>query len=429
MAINYLKKADEKKESTADEKNTRTLVSEILDRVKNEGESAVRYYSEKFDHWNPSSFRLTGEQIKEAVESVPEDLKKDILFLRDQVKRFAEAQKETLLDFKIETLPGTILGQKYIPVQSLGVYVPGGRYTMIASSHMSIIPAKVAGVERIAVCVPPKNGQVNPAVIYAIQVAGADEIYALGGAQAIAAMTFGIDTLKPVDMIAGPGNRFVVEAKRQVFGKVGIDLLAGPTEIAIIADDSADPEILAADIIGQAEHDPDSPQILITLSRKIGERVIEEIRKQLVDLPTAEIAGGSWAHNGQIVLVSSREEATSLADEYAPEHLEIQARDLDWYLERLKNYGTLFLGEESTVVYSDKAIGTNHILPTGRAARYTGGLWVGKFMKNVTYQRLEKVGSLNIAPIAGNIARAEGMIAHERSAKVRIRKYSKKSGD
>jgi len=422
--MEYLKKSKEKQKE--DLTSTRTLVAEIIERVQSEGESAVRHYSERFDRWNPKSFRLSKREIEDAESALPDAHKKDITFLRDQVERFAIAQKKTLVDFEVETLPGVHLGQKYIPIRSLGVYVPGGRYTLIASSIMSIVPAKVAGVERIVACAPPRNGQINPAVIYAIKSAGADEIYSIGGAQAIAAMAFGLgeEVLPPVDMVAGPGNKFVLEAKRQMFGRVGIDLLAGPTEIGIIADDSADPSIIAADIIGQAEHDPDSPQFLITTSRELAKRVIDEIERQLMGLETADVARSAWSKNGEIILVSSREEAARLADEYAPEHLEVQARDLDWYLKRLKNYGSLFLGEESTVAYSDKAIGTNHILPTGGAARYTGGLWVGKYMKNVTYQRLDRKGSLTIAPVAGNIAHLEGMFAHERSTKARISKYS-----
>ncbi len=423
MTVEYIKKAEQRHEE--DLSSVRNLVSEILEKVRNEGENGVRYYSDRFDKWNPLSFKLTQEEIAEAERKVPENLRRDILFLHEQVKNFAEEQKKTLVDFEKETFPGVFLGQKYLPIESLGVYIPGGRYTLIASAQMSIVPAKVAGVKRIVACAPVKSGVLNPAVIFAIHVAGADEIYSIGGAQAIAAMTFGLgQVLQPVDMIAGPGNKFVVEAKRQVFGKVGIDLLAGPTEIGIIADESADPRIIAADIVGQAEHDPDSPQLVIVFSKDLGKEIIREVDGQFVDLPTAEVAKSSWSRNGEVVVVTSKEEAVEVSDSYAPEHLEIQTRNVDWFFENLHNYGTLFLGEESTVAYSDKAIGTNHILPTGRAARYTGGLWVGKYMKNVTYQRLDKKGSLMIAPYAARIAHAEGMIAHERSAIVRIEKYS-----
>ncbi len=424
--MKYLKKAVEKKEMV--DLQVQSLVTEILAKVKEEGEKALRYYSEKFDNWNPSSFKLSQDQINQLTGQVPVDLKKDISFLHEQVKGFAEEQKKTLIDFEKETLPGIFLGQKYIPLESVGVYVPGGRYTLIASAIMSITPAKVAGVKRIIACAPPRKGVINPAVIYAIVTAGATEIYTIGGAQAIAAMAYGIDgLLEPVNMISGPGNKYVTEAKRQLFGKIGIDLLAGPTEIGIIFDDYADPEVVAADVVAQAEHDPDSSQFLISLSEDMGRKVISEIERQLVGLETADIVRASWSQHGEVVVASSREEAVYLSDNYAPEHLEVQTKDPMWFLDKLTNYGSLFLGEESTVAYSDKAIGTNHILPTGKAAKYTGGLWVGKYMKNVTYQRLDTRGSLFIAPVAARIARAEGMIAHAKSAELRIKKYSNRA--
>jgi sulfopropanediol 3-dehydrogenase len=423
MSAEYLKRADPRKEE--DLSSTKALVSEILEKIRIDGENGVRYYSDKFDEWNPTSFKLSPTEIQEAEKKVPEGLKQDILFLCEQVKSFAKEQMKGLVDFEKETLPGIFLGQKYIPIESLGVYVPGGRYTLIACAVMSIVPAKVAGVKRIVACAPTKNGSLNPAVVFAINQAGADQIYTIGGAQAIGAMSFGMgQILDPVTMIAGPGNKYVVEAKRQVFGRVGIDLLAGPTEIGIIADDFADPRIVAADIVGQAEHDPDSPQFVIVFSKELGNKIIGEVERQLVGLPTSEVAKSSWSKNGEVIVASSKEEAAMLSDDRAPEHLEIQTKNHDWYFKNLKNYGTLFLGEESTVVYSDKAIGTNHILPTGRASRYTGGLWVGKYIKNVTYQRLDRRGSLKIAPYAARIAHAEGMIAHERSANARIEKYS-----
>lgn len=425
MSIQYLKKAEPKKEE--DQVRIRELVTEVLERVRKEGEKAVRFYSEKFDKWNPASFRISEEEIAKSEKAIPPELKKSILFLRDQVKAFAEAQKKTLTDFEEETLPGVTLGQKYIPLSSVGAYVPGGRYTLIASAIMSVVPAKVAGVKRIVVCMPAKGGELNPYVIYASHVAGADEIYSIGGSQAIAAMAHGMEGgPEPVDFIAGPGNKFVTEAKRQVFGRVGIDLLAGPTEIGVIADSTADPVLVAADIVGQAEHDPDSPQFLITTSQELVNSVKEEIERQLKELSTAEVARAAWERNGEIILASSREEMVAFSDDYAPEHLEVHADDLDWYFKNLQNYGALFLGGETTVAYGDKAIGTNHILPTGKAARYTGGLWVGKYMKNVTYQRLNEGGSLTIAPVCEQVAGAEGMIGHAKSATVRIKKYSKK---
>lgn len=425
MSIQYLKKADPK--PPEDQVRIRELVTEVLDKVRREGETAVRHYSEKFDKWSPASFKVSTDEITAAEKTIPQELKKSILFLRDQVKSFAEAQKKTLTDFEVETHNGVKLGQKYIPLSSVGVYVPGGRYTLIASAIMSIVPAKVAGVRRVVACMPAKDGKLNPYVIYAMHVAGADEIFSIGGSQAIAAMAYGMEgLLEPVDMIAGPGNKFVTEAKRQVFGRVGIDLLAGPTEIGIIADATADLELVAADIVGQAEHDPDSPQFLVTTSRELAESVNGEIERQLKGLPTAEVARAAWNRNGEIILVSDRKEMVEVSDRFAPEHLEVHAEDLDWYFRNLQNYGALFLGSETTVAYGDKAVGTNHILPTGKAARYTGGLWVGKYMKNVTYQRLSEQGSLLIAPVCEDISDAEGMIGHARSATVRISKYSKK---
>jgi len=331
--LRYLKQAEEKSESNRSD--VRTLVTEILENVKSRGEAAVRTYSEKFDDWNPKSFRLTDRKIAEAGGHVPADLKKDILFLRDQVRNFAEAQKRTLTDLEVRPFSGVVLGHKYLPIQSVGLYVPGGRYTLIASSQMSIVPAKVAGVERVVACTPVKNGALNPAVVYAIHTAGADEIYSLGGAQAIAAMAFGIPgSMQPVDMIAGPGNAYVLEAKRQVFGQVGIDLLAGPSEIGIIADDSADPRILAADLLAQAEHDPDSKQYLIVISKDLGSKVMSEIEAELreSDLPTTEVANVAWHQNGEVVEVSNQQEAVEVSDSYAPEH-QVQTRDLDWFFQ------------------------------------------------------------------------------------------------
>jgi len=421
MTLQILKEAQ--KTSEVDTGEVRTLVAEILGRVRKEGEAAVRYYSERFDRWNPPSFRLTPEEIASLEARVPEGLKREILFSIDNVKKFARAQKETLTDLRVETAPGVWLGQRYIPIESVGVYVPGGRYTLIASGIMSVVPAKVAGVSRVVACTPTRNGALSPAVVFAIHSAGADAIYSIGGAQAIGAMAFGMgDSLRPVDMIAGPGNKFVAEAKKQVFGIVGIDLLAGPTEIGVIADDGADPRLIASDILAQAEHDPDTRQFLVTMSASFADRVLKEIREQLGSLPTAEIAGAAWARNGVVAVASTPEDAVAFSDDFAPEHLHIHARDLDWYLDHLRNYGSLFLGEECTVVFSDKGVGTNHILPTGRAGRYTGGLWVGKYMKNVTYQRLDPKGSLWIAPHAVKISQAEGMPGHERSARARLEK-------
>jgi len=400
----------------------RQLVTEILKRVEKEGETAVRYYMKKFDNWYPGSFKITEKEIKKAEEQLHPQLIKNIKFLHEQVKKFAIAQKEKLVDFEMETLPGVHIGQRYIPVDSVGAYIPGGRYTLIASAQMSIVPAEVAGVNRVVACTPPKGGQINPAVLYSIHLAGADEIYSLGGAQAIAAMAFGMDVLKPVDMIVGPGNKYVVEAKRQLYGRVGLDLLAGPTEILIIADETADPTLVAADLVGQCEHDVDSKAILITTSQEVGEKTLKEVERQLAELATAEVAKVSWQRNGEIILMNNYSEAAKIADKYAPEHLEVHTRNPEWFLKNLHNYGALFLGEYSTTAYSDKAVGPNHILPTGKSSRFTGGLWVGKFLKNVTYQYMTENGGSQVAEATVHISNAEGMIGHAKSVEIRISK-------
>lgn len=418
----YLKRASPRAEG--DRRAVEETVRGILEDVRRRGEEAVREYSRRFDGWDPPRFRVAEEEIERAHRSLPGQLLEDIQFAAEQVRSFARLQRETLGPLEVEIRPGVILGHRHIPVASVGCYVPGGRYPLIASAIMSIVTAKAAGVERVVACAPPRGESIYPATLVAMVVAGADEIYCLGGVQALAAMAYGIPELKPVDMIVGPGNAYVVEAKRQLFGTVGVDLIAGPTEILIIADDGADPHVVAADLLGQAEHGPDSPAVLVTTSRGLGMRVLEEVERLILHLPTHEIVRVAWRDRGEVIWVDSGEEAVAVADEYAPEHLEVQTREPSWYLERLRNYGTLFLGEESTVVYSDKAIGTNHILPTGRAARFTGGLWVGKFLKTVTYQRLSREGSVEIARRAASISEAEGMMAHAYTARLRIERYS-----
>jgi sulfopropanediol 3-dehydrogenase len=364
--------------------------------------------------------------VEAAIAGIPESVRKDIDFCRNQIAAFARRQRASLSEFEVETLPGVRLGQRLIPVDSVGAYVPGGRYPLVASALMSIVTAKVAGVRRIVACSPPvpDGHAIYPATLYAMVSAGVDEIFCMGGAHALAALAYGTESIRPVDVVVGPGNQYVAEAKRQIFGAVGIDLLAGPTEILIIADDMADPAILAADLLGQSEHGPTSWAVLITTSRALGEAVLGEVAGQLPGLATGTTARESWESNGEILVVGNDEEAAEAADEYAPEHLEVQTRNPGWYLERLRNYGSLFLGEESTVAYSDKTIGTNHILPTGRAARYTGGLWIGKFLKTVTYQWLTRDGSNRVAPIAARMCRLEGMLAHEATADLRLRKYA-----
>jgi sulfopropanediol 3-dehydrogenase len=420
----YLKKAVEKPEE--DISAVQDAVSEILEKVKKEGIEAVRYYSEKFDNWSPKSFRVSQDEMRSVKNKLPAKEVEDIDFCQTQIRNFAAEQMKRLVDFEVETLPGIHLGQKIIPASSSGSYIPGGRYPMLASAHMTVITPKVAGVSRVVACSPPVKGQgLWPATLYSMVAAGADEIYCMGGVHALAALAYGIEGLDPVDMIVGAGNKYVAEAKRQLFGTVGIDLLAGPTEILIIADETADPFILAADILGQAEHDPNSRQALISLSRRIAEETIKEVDKQLIDLPTKQVAGVSWRDNGEVIVVDSPEEAVRVTDEWAPEHLEVQTRDWKYYLDNCTNYGSVFLGEETTVAYGDKSIGTNHVLPTMRAARYTGGLSVGKFVKTVTYQYATKEASVKIADVCERACNYENMLAHGISCKVRKDKYSK----
>ena len=398
-------------------------VTRIVADVADRGDAAVREWSARLDRWEPQSFRVGADELECIVESVPTAVLDDIRFAQAQVRRFAEAQRQTLAEFEIETLPGVTLGHRIIPIASAGSYVPGGRYAMVASAHMSIVTANVAGVERVAGCTPPLAGQLPAATIAAMHLAGADEIYCVGGVQAIAALALGTETIVPVDFIAGPGNAYVAEAKRQLYGRVGIDLLAGPSEIVVIADATADAELVAADLLAQAEHGPTSPAILVTTSQRLADDVRGEVTRQLETLPTADIASAAWRDHGDIRLVADDEEAVRTVDELAFEHVEVQTRDPDWFLARLRNYGSLFLGETTTVAYGDKTIGTNHILPTGHAARYTGGLWVGKYLKTVTYQRVTPEASGGIAEISVRLSRVEGFEAHARSCDLRVDRW------
>ena len=404
-----------------------TVVGEILSEIAAQGDDSVRRHSARLDAWEPERFRLSPDEIAASVERVPTQVLDDIAFAQEQVRRFAQAQRATMVDLEVETLPGVRLGHRHIPVASVGAYVPGGRYPMVASAHMSIVTAKVAGVERVAACTPPLEGRVPDATVAAMHLAGADEIYVLGGVQALAALALGTETIDRVDVLVGPGNAYVVEAKRQLFGKVGIDLVAGPTEILIVADETADPVVLAADLLGQAEHGPASPAVLVTTSERVGRETLGRVAEQLAGLSTAEIAGRAWDDYGEVILVGSDDEALRVADDYAFEHVEIQTADPRWYLERLRNYGALFLGEATTVAYGDKTIGTNHILPTGGAARYTGGLWVGKFLKTVTYQECDEAASALIGEICARQCRIENFEGHARSCDVRLAKYREPS--
>jgi len=420
--IEYLKKKDVSKKEKIN--GVKEAVETALERIKLNGEVVVRELSEKFDGWNPNSFRVSDTEIEKAIKLLPETFKQDTQYCQNQVRKFAEAQLQSLSEFEIEMQEGVILGQKLVPINNVGAYIPGGRFPIVSSVQMSTIPPKVAGVERVIACSPSQNGEgIHPGVLYAMHLAGVDEIYSLGGIQAIGAMAYGTENLKPVDFIVGPGNAFVAEAKRQVFGQVGIDQIAGPSENLIIADGAADPVLVAADVWGQCEHDYNAVTILITTSRELAEKVEIEMNKQIKTLDTKEVAQASWNRNGEVILVDSEKTAVKVADEYAIEHVQIHAQELDYYLENLRNYGSLFLGEETTVTYGDKGIGTNHILPTEKGARYTGGLWVGKFLKTLTYQRCTEEASKHIAPIIARQCRYEGMIGHAVTAELRNQKY------
>jgi len=404
---------------------TAATVTKMLLELERDGMDAVRRYSRQFDSWDPPSFRLTEREISDAISQVSDQAIRDTDYCQDNVRCFAQAQLATMLPLEIEIRPGVWLGHRHIPVNAVGSYIPGGRYPMFGSAQMSIIPAKVAGVRNVVACTPPaKGGGCYPATVNAIRKAGADGIYVLGGVPALALMAFGLDGVKPVDILCGAGNRFVAEAKRQLFGRCGIDLLAGPTEILVIADDTADPALVACDLLGQAEHDPNSGVCLITLSEDFARRTTAEIAKQLEVLPTREIAGVSWRDCGIVYAADSLDEAIRLSDEYAPEHLELHVQDADAVAARLSNYGSLFIGPETTVAYGDKTIGTNHILPTSRAARYTGGVWVGKFLKTCTYQKMTPEASVETAEVTERQCVLENMLAHAITARVRIVRYS-----
>lgn len=405
----------------------RTTVEAILADIAAHGEQAVREYSQKFDKWSPASFRVSGAEIDECIRSLPQQVIEDIEFAQRQIRNFALAQRAALQDVEVQTLPGVVLGHKNVPVNSVGCYVPGGRYPMVASAHMSVVTAKAAGVKRVVAMAPPFGGKPHPAIIAAMHLGGADEIYALGGVQAVAAMALGTESIAPVDMIVGPGNAYVAEAKRQLFGRVGIDLLAGPTETLIIADDTCDAEMAAVDLIGQAEHGPGSPAVLLTNSEKLANEVPAAIEKLLSWLPTADVARVSWQNCGEIILCDTLDELVQEADRIASEHVQVMTRDPDYFLQRLTNFGALFLGHRTNVSYGDKVIGTNHTLPTMRAARYTGGLWVGKFIKTCTYQRvLTDEASALVGEYCSRLCALEGFAGHKEQADLRVRRYGRK---
>lgn len=422
----YLKQGKAQEEIAQNDAQISDTVRQTILKIEQEGDAAVRELSEKFDKWSPESFRLTDEQIGEIISQVPDETIEDIKFAQSNVKRFAEEQRKSMIDIEVETLPGVILGHKNIPVNSVGCYIPGGRYPMVASAHMSVLTAKVAGVKRVIACTPPIGGEIPAATVAAMHMAGADEIYILGGIQAMAAMAVGTDTIKSVDMIVGPGNAFVAEAKRQLYGRVGIDLFAGPTETLVVADETADAEMIATDILGQGEHGPTSPGALITTSRKLAVETVIEIERQLGVLKTADVARVSWEDYGVIILVDTIDEAVSEANRLAFEHVEILTENPDYFLENMTNYGCLFLGPETNVAYGDKVIGTNHTLPTKGAARYTGGLWVGKFLKTVTYQKVAEEASAMIGEYAARLCELENFAGHAEQAYLRVRRYGNK---
>ncbi len=423
MAVTVLKEGVDVGTKQDIDSKVRETVEATLKRIEAGGDAAVRELSEKFDRYSPESFRLSEDEIAACVEQVPKDELAAIRFSLEQVRTFAKAQRASVRDVEVETLPGVTLGHKNIPVNAVGCYAPGGRYPMIASVIMSVATAKVAGVKRVVACAPPKDGKPYPATVATMQLAGADEIYVLGGIQAVGAMALGTETLSPVDMLVGPGNAFVAEAKRQLFGRVGIDLFAGPTEVLVIADDTADLEMVATDLLGQAEHGPNSPAVLLTTSERLAQGLQAEIDRQLQTLATADVAGQAWREYGQIILVDTDEELVREADRLASEHVEVLTANPDYFLEHMTNYGSLFLGPETNVAYGDKAIGTNHILPTNKAARYTGGLWVGKFLKTVTYQRCTPEASVVVGKNCEKICDIEGFAGHKRQATLRVERY------
>ena len=425
--IRYLKTGKTEAEAAEADKQVRQAVEGILEDVAWRGDAAVRDLSARFDTWQPASFRLSDAEIQALIASLPERTIADITFAQAQIRRFAEAQRASLQDFEVETLPGIRLGQKNIPVNSVGCYVPGGRYPMVASAHMSVVTARVAGVKRVIACTPPLNGAPPAATVAAMALGGADEIYILGGIQAVAAMALGTPTIEPVDMLVGPGNAYVAEAKRQLYGRVGIDLFAGPTETLIIADDSADVEMCATDLLGQAEHGPTSPAILLTTSPRLADGIEAEVQRQLTRLPTADIASVAWRDHGQVILCDTDDELVREADRIASEHVQVLTRDPRWFLERMTNYGALFLGKETNVAYGDKVIGTNHTLPTKKAARYTGGLWVGKFLKTVTYQQVTEQASAMIGEYCSRLCAIENFAGHQAQADLRVRRYGGKN--
>jgi sulfopropanediol 3-dehydrogenase len=424
----HIKRAALAGQQEAADAKIRSIVESIIEAVAKRGDAAVREMSERFDKWSPPSFRLSEDEIAALLDKVAPQTIEDIKFAQTQIRNFAEIQRGSMRDVEVETLPGVVLGHRHIPVGSVGCYVPGGRYPMVASAHMSIVTARVAGVGHITACTPPNQGGPHPETIAAMHLGGADEIHVLGGVQAVAAMALGTATFKPVDMLVGPGNAYVAEAKRQLYGRVGVDLFAGPTEILVIADDTADAEMCATDLLGQAEHGPTSPAILLTTSEKLAHATVAEVDRQLTLLRTADIAGVAWRDYGEVILCAGEDEMLAEADRIAAEHVEVLTSEPRRYLERLKNYGALFLGSETNVSYGDKVIGTNHTLPTRGAARYTGGLWVGKFLKTCTYQEIRTPeASALVGEYCSRLCAIERFWGHKEQADLRVRRYRRKN--
>lgn len=426
--IRYIKKRSDSNNASEDKSSIEETVRSILGDIRERGDTALEYYSGHFDNWSPENFRLSEDEIDAAISKLNKSEIEDIRFAQNQIKNFAQKQLETMNELEVETLPGVFLGHKHIPIENVGCYVPGGRYPMVASAHMSVLTAKVAGAKRVIACAPPYNGGAHPATIAAMHFAGADEIYLIGGVQAIGAMGIGTEKIEPVNMIVGPGNSYVAEAKKQMFGEIGIDLIAGPTETLVIADDTSDGEICATDLLGQAEHGPTSPAILITNSERLAEDTLNEIDRLLEILPTANITRGSWENFGEIILCADQEDMLIEANKLAYEHVQVMTKDPSYFLKNLKNFGSLFLGQETNVAYGDKVIGTNHTLPTKEASKYTGGLWVGKFLKTCTYQRVEnKDTSAQIGEVCSRLCMLEGFAGHAEQANIRVRRYTGKN--
>ena len=426
--LKYIKESKPDSIISEDRQSIEDTVRSILSDIRKNGHTAVQNYSEKFDKWRPESFKLSKKDIEDSISQLNNSEIEDIKFAQSQIRNFALKQLATMNELEVETLPGVFLGHKHIPIENVGCYIPGGRYPMVASAHMSILTAKVAGVKRVIACAPPHNGGAHPATISAMHFAGADEIYLIGGVQAIGAMGIGTEMIKPVNMIVGPGNSYVAEAKKQMFGEVGIDLIAGPTETLVIADESSDGEICATDLLGQAEHGPTSPAILITTSEKLAQDTLTEIKRLLDILPTSNITKISWENFGEIILCKDEEDMLIEANKLSYEHVQVMTKNPTFFLDNLKNFGSLFLGEETNVAYGDKVIGTNHTLPTKKASRYTGGLWVGKFLKTCTYQRIEnKNTSAEVGEICSRLSLIEGFAGHAEQANIRVRRYSGKN--